>query len=591
MKKLTAMLLAALLVLSLGASELTNITILGTSDIHGNIIGWAYEDNKATTNNGMARLYTYIQQVREENPNTVLIDDGDVIQGTIMTDELYNRAPDKEHPVIAVMNYMGFASTTLGNHEFNKGIPAMNKILGQADFPVLAANVLNADGSYVTGQGWFMLDVAGYKMAVIGVCTPNIPIWDANKEGIQETTFESGSTAVKRCIEEIGDTADIIYVSAHMGLSPEFDFENGSDSAQRILDDNPEIDVLQVGHYHIVVNEKQGRTVVGGVRNAARDIARFDLYLDEDGNIVDSTVQIIDMKDYKPSQEIINLPIVQKSHEETNDYIYGNILAVATERFQPENEIRGIPEGRIRDTAVIDLINEAMLEATGADVSCASLFKTTSDLPEGELTYANIFDIYKYDNALFRVPVTGAELKAHMEWSAETYNQWVPGDINISFDASYPDYLYDMFAGVDYEIDLSQPKGQRIKNVMYKGEPLKDDEELLLAVCDYRYNSALKPYGLVAATKDWESPDSVRTVLVEYFKEKGTLTPKVDNNWRIVGVDLCEDDPRRAELVSLINEGKLDPPYNKSYNLADYDELVALAEAGIEGVELSSFNH
>ena len=112
----------------------------------------------------------------------------------------------------------------------------------------------------------------------------------------------------------------------------------------------------------------------------------------------------------------------------------GASLGSTTARFQPENEIRGIPAGRVMDTAVMDLINTVQLENSGADVSAAALFKGTSDLPKGDINYGNIFDIYKFDNTLYRVKVTGAELKAYMEWSAECYNQWQEGDINISFD-------------------------------------------------------------------------------------------------------------------------------------------------------------
>ena len=166
-----------------------HLTILGTSDMHGNIWGYSYEDDMESTNNGMARLYTYIQQVREENPNTILIDAGDDIQGTIMTDDIYNKTPDEAHPVIAAMNFMGYDAMTLGNHEFNWGIETMNKILGQADFPVLAANVRNAKGDFVTGAGWTIVEKDGVKVAVIGVVTPDVPIWDGGKEGIEGCTF------------------------------------------------------------------------------------------------------------------------------------------------------------------------------------------------------------------------------------------------------------------------------------------------------------------------------------------------------------------------------------------------------------------
>lgn len=607
MMKFGKRLLPILLTLSMGLSLLPtaalaaeadsgekHLTILGTSDMHGNIWGFSYEDNSETTNNGMARLYTYIQQVRAEDPNTILIDAGDDIQGTIMTDDLYNKTPEEPHPVITTMNYMGYDAMTLGNHEFNWGIPTMQTILSQAEFPVLAANVTDAAGEPVTGAGWTIVERDGIRVAIIGVVTPDVPIWDGGKEGIDDAVYEAANVAVGQAIDEIGDQADVIVVSAHMGMYAEFDEEGGSDSAQKILDDNPEIDVLQVAHNHVTVSEKQGDTVIGGVRNGGREIARFDLTLDADNNVVDSAVTIVDMEGVEPSQEIRDIPLVAEAHQKTIDYIAGGTdesgeplppLGSTTAKFQPENEIRGIPAGRVMDTAVMDLINKIQLENSGADVSAAALFKDTSDLPEGDINYGNIFDIYKFDNTLYRVPVTGAELKAYMEWSAECYNQWKEGDINISFDPEYPDYLYDMFAGVEYEIDLSKPKGERIQNVMFQGEPLQDDQVLTLAVNNYRYSSALKAQGLISGTKEWESSNSIRDMIVAYFAEHSPVAPEVDNNWKIVGVDLSEDDPRRAELIGYINDGLLDPPYAASYNLADYDALVAEAQANAAAQE------
>ena len=588
-KALTVLFVVFFLVSNVYAADYAkHITVIGTSDMHGNIWGYSYEDNSETANNGMARLYTYIESVRDENPNTLLIDAGDDIQGTIMTDDIYNDTPDDPHPVITTMNFMGYDAMTLGNHEFNWGVDVATRILSQAAFPVLAANVLNPDGSYATGRGYVIKDVDGVSVAIIGTVTPDVPIWDGGKEGIDTLTYLPANVAVKNAIEEIGDKADVIIVSAHMGMYAEFDEDNGSDSAQKILDDNPEIDILHVAHNHVVVSEKQGATVIGGCRNGGRDAARFDLYLDENNNVVDSTVEIVDMTGVTPSEEIRSIPLVKEAHEKTISYVNGGggedgeggvALGSTTARFQPENEIRGIPEGRVRDTAVMDLINMIQLEASGADVSAAALFKDTSDLPEGDINYGNIFDIYKFDNTLYRVNVTGAELKAYMEWSAECYNQWVPGDINISFDPEYPDYLYDMFEGVEYEIDLSQPKGERIKNVMFNGEPLEDDDMLSLAVNNYRYSSALKAQGLVSGKKDWESSSSIRDMIVDYFAENSPVTPFVTDNWKIVGVDLSEDDPRRADIIEMVNEGYLDPPYAKSYNLADYDALMAEAKA------------
>ena len=184
------------------------ITILGTSDMHGNIWGYSYEDNKETTNNGMARVYTYIQEVRKENPNTILVDGGDTIQGTILTDDIYNKQSG-EHPVITAMNYMGYDAMTLGNHEFNFGLSLISRIKSQAKFPILAANATNkSDGKLLTGAAYTIVERDGVKVAIIGVTNPNIPTWDGDK--VASVKFAALSSTVKSCIKEIGDKADII---------------------------------------------------------------------------------------------------------------------------------------------------------------------------------------------------------------------------------------------------------------------------------------------------------------------------------------------------------------------------------------------
>ena len=571
-----------------------HIVILATSDMHGNIWGYSYEDNKETTNDGMARLNTYIRQVREEEPTVFLVDAGDEIQGTIMTDDIYNKHPEEAHPVMAAMNAMGYDCMVPGNHEFNWGIPTMLQIMGQADFPVMAANVLDEDGNYLTGEGWVILERDGIRLAVIGVTSPNVPIWDGGKEGIDDVTFEGAADGVRRALEEIKDQADVVMVCAHMGEYAEFDEENGSDAALKILEENPKVDILQVAHMHITVDDMCGGVPVGGVRNNGREICRYDVTLDRDHHIKDCTLQIVDMEDYEPDEGLRSIPLIKEAHEKTIALIQGGtgedgeeggaVLGQTTDKFQPENEIRDLPEGRLQDTAVIDFINMIQLENSGADVSACALFQDTSDLPKGDINYGDIFNIYKFDNTLYRVPVTGAELKAYMEWSAECYNQWKEGDINISFDPEYPGFRYDMFAGVDYEVNLSKPKGERIENVMFHGKPLEDDQKLTLAVNNYRYSSALKAQGLVAANKEWESSCSIRDMIVDWFAAYSPVAPVTDHNWEITGVDLCKDDPRRAELIGYINEGLLEVPYAQSYNLEDYDALVAQAKEAAETV-------
>ena len=167
--KLLSAALAAAMALSLSSAALaagngeTHLTIIGTSDTHGNIWGYSYEDMKESTGDGLARVSAYVNQVRSENPNTILVDAGDTIQGTIMTDDLYSK-DTASHPVAAALNYMDYDAWTLGNHEFNFGVDTLKSILEQVDMPVLAANIKNADGSYFTGAGYTIVERGGVKL-------------------------------------------------------------------------------------------------------------------------------------------------------------------------------------------------------------------------------------------------------------------------------------------------------------------------------------------------------------------------------------------------------------------------------------------
>lgn len=548
------------------------VTILGTTDLHGNIWGFSYENATETVNNGMARIYGYVESVRKETPNVVLIDNGDTIQGTILTDDLYNKRPGN-HPVISAMNLMGYDSMTLGNHEYNFGVGLIERIQALAAFPVLGANVARLDGT-MAALPYTIVVRNGIRIGITGLTNPNSPRWDGDK--VAPFTFAAVGPAARKVVDILKNKVDIIVVAAHVGLYPEYDEDGGSDGADKILELCPEIDVLLVGHTHNLVSQQIGRTVVGGARNSGRDVLRFDIKLDADKKILDRKVTAVDMATFKPSEDFRRNAFLAEAHQATKDFIAGGaasadgtssggIFGVATVDFQPKNEIKGIPEGKLRDTGVMDLINHVQLKNSGADVSASALFADTSDIRQGPVNYGDIFGIYKFDNTLYRVEVTGAELKKYMEWSAACYNQWIPGDISISFNPEKPGYLYDMFAGVDYEIDLSRPAGQRIVNLMFKGAPLKDEQRLKLAVNNYRYSSALKAMNLVSGKREWESPNSIRDMLVEYIKSAGTISPTIDENWRIVGVDLRST--YRDDVIRRVNNGEIPVPYGASLNI------------------------
>lgn len=573
---LAVVMLAGMLPAALAAEgeDTTTITIIGTSDTHGNVWGYSYEDNKESAG-GLAAISTYMKALRAENDNVILVDNGDTIQGTIMTDDLFNKNPDRIHPVISAMNYMQYDAMGLGNHEFNWGMTAMEKIVSQAEMPVLCANIRNGEGELVTGKGWTIVERSGVQVAIIAVATPNIQRWDGGKDGIDELDCRGMAEGVREALDEIiaAGGADVYFVAAHAGLEPEYS-TNGNDAAKTILELCPEVTALQCGHTHTTYVNNEGPVPVGEATNGAGEVVRFDITLDADKKVVDAKVEVVSVKDQAHDADMRALETIQGAHEETVEYVVGNVLGHASEKFQPENEIAGIPQGKLEDTAVMDLINTIQMENAGADVSAAALFKDTSDLPEGDLNYGNVFDIYKYDNTLYRVSITGAQLKEYMEWSVSHYNTWVPGDINVSFNPAIPGYRYDMFSGVDYEINLSKPEGERIENVMFKGEPLQDDQVLKLAVNNYRFSSAVKAMVGGDEAKEWESSQSIRDMIVAYMAENDPMVPTVDNNWKITGVDLSLDNEERAAYVEKINAGELATPYYDAINLNEANNVL-----------------
>ncbi|HSH36585.1 5'-nucleotidase C-terminal domain-containing protein [Schnuerera sp.] len=557
-KRLFSFVLSFLLIIGMfslpaqAEEETVQLTIIGTTDIHANIYNWSYEDGEEVEDLGLTKVYSVIEEIREENPNTLLLDNGDTIQGTILADDLYNTKLEEPHPVIDVMNFMKYDSMTLGNHEFNFGLDLIEKIVEEAEFPILGANIYWKDGTNFV-KPYIIKEVAGVKVGILGLGNPNIPRWDGPK--VTELEFEAIDKAADKYVDELKDQVDIIVAVAHAGLEEEY---SEADSVKLAIEKNPEIDVALVGHSHASVAETLGNTVVGGARDAGRQVVRFDLTLKEEGEnweIIDKEVELIEVTDYEASEELKEY--AKKYHETTLEFLE-DVIGQATEDFHPASEVKGIPEGQIRDTAVMDLINDVQLKYSGADISSAALFQPSSNIRKGDITYSSIFDIYKYPNTLVGVEITGKELKDYMEWSASYYNTYKPGDVTISFDPDIRAYNYDMFQGVDYKIDISKPAGERIVDLKFKGKPVKDDDTFKLTINNYRL-SGLQSMGIISGEAYFNSdPISLRSYIAQHISELGTIEPKVDNNWEIIGADL--EHPLRDYVIQQVNEGKIEIP-------------------------------
>ena len=535
-----------------------DIQILATSDLHGKFDPYDYAINEESTAGSMAQIQTAVKELR--NDNTVLIDVGDSVQGN--SAELF--LEDELHPMIQGMNLMDYDVWVTGNHEYDQGLDILKRLIAQQEATTLVGNVRDAEGEPLA-DGYTILERGGVKIAVIGMVTPNISRW-SGEDG--EYVASDPVEETRKIIDEIGDDVDLIIAAEHMGENNEYDVANSG--VNDLAEACPEIDLIIAAHEHKLV---EGTTVndvlIVENQDAAQTMAQVNFTLEkgEDGKyeIVERTSKSLKMADYAPDEAFMEeLSWADEKAKEDANQVVGKLVGGD---LVPENEIEGIPQARIQETPLMDLINEVQLYYSGADVSAAALFADNANMEEGDIRKCDMSLIYKFGNTLYKLEMTGAQLKKYMEWSASYYNTFQEGDLTISFNPEMPGYLYDMFSGVTYDINISKEPGSRIENLKrMDGTEIKDDDVLTIAVNNYRATTQLLAPGAVYEEGE-ELPKlleidvrgelgGVREMIGDYIVnvKGGTLeVPEVTGNWKLTGYSW--DEEKHEEAVNLINEG------------------------------------
>ena len=573
-KKLLSVLLAAVLAIpasvpaanAVQAAETEKeIQILATSDLHGKFVAYDYAMNEESKSGSVAQVGTLVKQKRTDN--TVLIDVGDTIESnsaSLFFDE-------EIHPMIAAFNLLNYDVWVAGNHEFNYGIETLLKTAAKFTGAFLCGNVYDQDNKAI-GEAYTLLERDGVKIAVIGYVTPNITHWDAENLKEYKVTNPLDSGEMKEMVEKAKKEADIIVAALHMGVEGEFD-QKGSGAAD-YAEAFPDIDVILASHGHEEVNETKNGVLIVENKSQGQTLADVDISVKPDGNggyeITDKKAEILAAKDVEPDADITEaLSKYDARAKEDAQTVVGQLKGGD---LVPETEIPGITQSQIQETAMINLINQAQMYYGEADVSAAAAFSPTANMKEGEIKKCDMALIYKYDNTLYRLEVTGKQLKQYMEWSANYYNTFKDGDLTISFNENMRSYLYDMFGGVKYQIDISEEPGSRIKNLTkMDGTPISDTDTLILAVNNYRANSQLLTYGSVFSEekgdvlpklleKDVMAGEAVRGMIGKWIVEKnnGVIRPELSNNWEITGTNWNEALHEKA--AQLVKEEKIKIP-------------------------------
>lgn len=576
--------------------DLVELRVLGTTDIHTHLYPYDYYKDVETDEFGLAKTATLIKEARKEAKNTLLFDNGDLIQGNPLGD--YKAKVDvlkkgEVHPVFKAMGLLNYDAATVGNHEFNYGLDYLDKVLAGAPFPYVNANVYKYDGKkndknyfkpYIIIKKQF-IDEQGKKqkinVGVIGFVTPQINQWDKAHLDGKVVAKDIVKTAKEFIPKMKKDGADIIIALAHSGIG---------DAEQKELKENAvydltkikDIDAIISGHSHKLfpddfqdlpgIDNKNGTingTPVVMPGSWGSHLGVIDLTLKKekgDWKVTNALASLKAIYDKETKKSLATadpevLAAVKKEHEATVNYVrqpVGETTADIHSYFalvqdDPSIQIVTNAQKWYLEQKLKGTLNEGLpVLSVGAPFKAGGRNGANyyTYIPKGTIAIKNVADLYLYPNTVAYVKVTGADVKEWLEMAAGQFNQIDPNKsaeqslINYNF----PTYNYDVIDGVTYNIDVTEPAkydndgniihpdANRIQNLQYDGKPIDEKQEFIVATNNYRASSATYP-GVKNNTEVNIYPDENRQVIIDYIKEEGTIDPTADHNWSFSGIN------------------------------------------------------
>ncbi|HGS4453750.1 TPA: bifunctional UDP-sugar hydrolase/5'-nucleotidase [Vibrio cholerae] len=551
--------------------DIHNVTILGTSDLHGHFMPWDYSADKLNLSGSLSQIATKVKTIRQEQPNVILVDAGDTIQGNFV-ETFKDEAID---PMMLGFNEMKYDVWVLGNHEFDFGLKVLNRSLTQFKGRSLAGNIQRPDGNPFL-PGYTIIERGGIKIGVIGMDTPMTQVFAEGTNRLEGMTFTNPTLEVQKIIKQIDPQVDAIVLVAHMGLENENDITNTG--VTDIANGNPELDAIVAGHMHTLID----KAVVNGViitepDKYGRALSRIDLQFEEQNGkftLINKDSLTYKIKDITSDSRMESL--YEPYHKRLREMANREIAQLSGVNLVPENEIRGIPQVHVQDTGISALFQEAsFFYAPKANVIALQIDNDNAKLDVGSIKAKDIAYNYQYAGGEITVyQMTGKELKQYMEWSADYFNSVKPGDVTYSFNPERRASKYstnDFFAGVTYTIDLTQPAGERITDLKFAdGTPVKDNSEIRLGMNSYRMGHLTKKGGVLEGqqfpvlfdteAEYGEEQGTIRNLTIRYLTEQkqGKYEGKPMQRWKLSGLEGFEKE--REIVKELINSGKMDVP-------------------------------
>ena len=547
------------------ATKTVRLKVIETSDVHGHFFPYDFMEKKPIKGT-LVRASSYINKQREKyGDNLLLIDNGDILQGQPCVYWTNYVMPEDENLAASVINYMKYDAETVGNHDVEPGHKVYDKWIREVRCPLLGANIVKEEykngeanpNSIYTGLKPYSVHYKdGVKIVIIGMLTPAIPNW-LNKSIWKGIEFEEMVSCAKKWIKYIQDyeRPDLIFGLFHSGLNGGIKTdEYEEDATESVAKEVPGFDIIFFGHDHQVHNEwitnKAGKKVLCIDPSCyVKNVAEADITLTyKNGHLTKKDIkgEIVSVLDEDIDQQMLSH--FQPTIDKVKAYVDRKIGYF-------ENPIY-TRESFFGNAAFTDLIHNLQLQISKADISFNAPLSFNTVIKAGDVTQGDMFKLYRYENLLFVLRMTGEEIRKHLEFSYDMWGNTMtsPDDHALRLnDASKDDqqrtgFLYytfnfDSAAGIDYEVDLTKPDGQKVKILqMSNGQPFDEKKWYKVVMNSYRANGGgellTRGAGIPKDSLDsrviWHTDLDQRHYLTEEIRKQGTVNPQPNHNWRFV---------------------------------------------------------
>ncbi len=527
------------------------LKLIETSDVHGCYFPYDFIRNKPMKGS-LARVSSYVKEQREKYENVILMDNGDILQGQPVAYYYNYMDTISEHVCAAMLNYMKYDVGTMGNHDVETGHAVYDRWVRQCNFPVLGANIVDNKTGKPYLPPYQVIEKEGVKIAILGMITPAIPSWLPEQlwSGLHFEDMEDCARKWVKIIRE-KENPDVLVGLFHAG--PEGNkldnvVENGSGNVAKSV---PGFDVVFMGHDHTrryekVVNVEGDSVLLIDPANMSKVVSEVTFTIKkQDGKVVSKQVEgkLVNMDGYAPDADFMN--IFSGAYETTMDFVSRNIGRI-------EHTISS-KEAFFGPSAFVDLIHQLQLDITGADISFCAPLSAYAEIKKGDICVSDMFNLYKYENLLYTMKLTGKEIKDFLEMSYALWtNQMQSPDDHLMLlneeDNGFgrfknPSFNFDSAAGIIYTVDVTKPQGEKIRiERMANGEPFDLNKTYRVAVNSYRGNGGgdllTKGAGIpkteLAKRIVYSTDKDLRYYLMKRIEEVKVLDPKPLNQWKFI---------------------------------------------------------